>query len=268
MDSFVPRNRLTRVMRDSAKALADLVCPPECLFCRRLLSSDRMFCQDCHERLVSSYHHCLRCAAPVPPVVPNADCIKCRKANWRFDRVLALGPYRGRLREAIIRMKQPHETLLRRGIAALMAGKLDSVVMSHAGSQELCQHTVVTSVPNHWTHAMLGAADTAGELAAEIAKRTGFPLMTGMIRRTRNTSKQGMLSWSERTKNVHDAFQIRDPDKLKERHVMLVDDVLTSGATAAEIARRLKKHQVAAVTVLVAARGTGTREANTSLADP
>lgn len=263
-----------------ARALAELICPPECLWCEALLrpaskeppaardqpvSTNQPisqgyrvawdFCGDCHGKLVSDYHRCQKCATPIPAVVPNADCHRCRSANWRFDRVLTLGPYRDRLREVVIRMKKPSQDLLRRGVGRLLADQAADHFSDFQGEEPL-----IIPVPNFWTHAIFGVADAAGDLARHVARETGFPCRTDTVRRIRKTAKQGMLSWSERTENVRGAFKIPRAGRLTARHVILVDDVLTSGATCAEIASRLKKAGVASVTVLVAARGTGARE--------
>jgi predicted amidophosphoribosyltransferase len=69
-----------------------------------------------------------------------------------------------------------------------------------------------------------------------------------------------MLSWTERTHNVRGAFKLRPTQRIAGRHVIVVDDVLTSGATADEIAKLLLAGGAASVSVAVAARGTGARE--------
>jgi predicted amidophosphoribosyltransferase len=69
-----------------------------------------------------------------------------------------------------------------------------------------------------------------------------------------------MLAWSNRTGNVQHAFRVRRPKQLAGRHILLVDDVFTSGATAAELTRCLLKAGASRVTIAVAARGTGVRD--------
>ena len=75
-----------------------------------------------------------------------------------------------------------------------------------------------------------------------------------------------MLPWSERRQNVRNAFQVKHRESLIGRHVYLVDDVLTSGATAAEISRLLMKAGARRVDVVVIARGTGVRESSPTAA--
>jgi predicted amidophosphoribosyltransferase len=123
---------------------------------------------------------------------------------------------------------------------------------------------IVVPVPNHWTHAFGGAADAAGSLARSLSNKTGWELNTRIVRRIRKTAKQGMLSWSERKQNVRGAFKISDAKQVTARHVIVVDDVLTTGATSAELSSRLKRAGAASVSVVVAARGTGARESSSA----
>jgi predicted amidophosphoribosyltransferase len=69
-----------------------------------------------------------------------------------------------------------------------------------------------------------------------------------------------MLSWTERTHNVRGAFKLKPTPRIVGRHIIVVDDVLTSGATADEIAKLLLAGGAASISVAVAARGTGARE--------
>jgi ComF family protein len=217
-----------------------------------------MLCSHCRHQLVSDYHRCQRCAAPIPPVVPSKDCHRCRDANWKIDQVVTLGPYRDALRDAVIRIKKPREDLLRRAIAQLIADEL--TLLFPRGTSENTSPPILLPVPNYWNHQLLGAADTAGDLARELSRSTQLPVQSGMIRRIRKTSKQGMLSWTERIENVRGAFQIQANKFVHGRHVVVVDDVLTSGATCCEIARKLKRAGASQVTVVVSARGMGARE--------
>ncbi|RMF38814.1 MAG: ComF family protein, partial [Planctomycetota bacterium] len=125
------------------------------------------------------------------------------------------------------------------------------------------ERSTLVPVPNHWTHGLGGAADCAGELARELARRLGVSLARRAIVRTRSTAKQGMLTWAERRKNMRGAFRLRDAKMLTARHVILVDDVMTSGATLHELAKVARAGQAATIDAAVVARGTGTRDVPT-----
>ncbi len=120
--------RLPRALADATRSLADLLAPAECRLCSRTLTvvdglapeGANAFCPDCFRDVLSDYHHCLRCAAPVARVLDNETCIQCRKRKFRFDRVVVLGPYDAALRDIVVRMKRPPEALLRRSMGELM----------------------------------------------------------------------------------------------------------------------------------------------------
>ena len=230
----------------------NLVLPPECTWCLEPVADGKALCDGCHTRLSTVYSCCHKCAMPVPAVVDRSSCMRCRDQGWRFDRVVALGPYRGRLREAILLMKKPTFEALARAAGTVLAERLRG---------EQCQIDVVVPVPNHWTRRLAHRTSTAETLSGSIAENWRVPLYLNAVRRIRRTEKQGMLAWSLRTSNVQRAFQVVRPARLVGRKVLLVDDVFTSGATAAELARCLLKAGAASVTVAVAARGTGTRHA-------
>ena len=229
-----------------------MLCPPECVWCECPTEPEQRFCEDCLRLFVSSYYRCQRCASPLPPVVPNDACSRCTEAKWRFSAVMTLGPYRGRLREAVILMKKKPFELLRRGVGELMTEELLK--------QSMDSSPLLISVPNHWTRTWFRSVCQASSLAESVSNSSGFPLLRGVVRRSRRTAKQGMLSWTERTNNVRGAFKLQPTKRIVGKHVIVIDDVLTSGATANEIAKLLLKGGAAQVSVAVAARGTGARE--------
>lgn len=189
---------------------------------------------------------------PLPAVLPEDDCIRCRGKRWKFGRVVAVGPYQHLLRDYVIRIKRNSDHGLRQALAELLAEQVRQDGLGDGDS-------LVIPVPNFWTHAFGGAADAAGLLVGVLAKSLRLEAGTRIVRKVRKTGKQGMLPWSERAQNVGGAFVVKHAQCLTGRHVFLVDDVLTSGATAAEVAKVLWAAGASSVDVLVVARGTGTR---------
>lgn len=247
----------TKLAAISARAL---LCPTECVWCEVPTVEEETFCADCRLVFVSDYYRCRRCASPLPPVVPNNRCARCDAARWRFSEVVTLGPYRGRLREAVILMKKRRHELLRRGMGLLVAEMLQGC--------DFGATPLLVPVPNHWSRNLLRGVCPASSLAQAISIGTNWPVASGVVSRRRKTAKQGMLSWTERKQNVRGAFVVPDRavPRIKHQSIVVVDDVLTSGATANEIARLLLKHGAAKVSVAVVARGTGAREAVTKSA--
>lgn len=237
----------------------DLIYPPECAWCQAPCELTERLCDGCRARFVSGYYRCHKCAAPLPQVLPNHDCARCRQARWRFSRVITLATYRGDMRRAIISMKRNRFEPLRRAMADLLGQQL-LLEPKHTDALPL-----LIPVPYHWSHAFSSSANTAELLAQGIAITSGWPIAQRIVRRMRKTSKQGLLSWAERKTNVRHAFSVKSPDGIRGRQVWLVDDVMTSGATAAELARLLLKSGAAQVNVAVVARGTGVRESGATV---
>jgi competence protein ComFC len=187
---------------------------------------------------------------PVPEVVDRSSCLRCRDQRWRFERAIALGPYRGKLREAIILMKRPVFESLALAAGRLLAEKLE---------REQVAFDAIVPVPNHWTRRLAHKTSAAESLATAISRHSKRPMLLSLAKRRRRTQKQGMLAWSNRPENVKEAFQVRRSRRIVGKKILLVDDVLTSGATAAELTRCLLAAGAAAVNIAVAARGTGSR---------
>jgi ComF family protein len=232
--------------------LCSLVYPPLCALCETEIAMGSRLCTDCLAQLAPDNYCCQRCAMPLPSVLPNNDCIHCRKAGWRFSRVVALGHYRGRLKEAVIVSKKMKADSLRYALAEQLALKIRRCLPCLEQ-----QNPLFVPVPNHWTRALSGAAPTAFHLASLLARHTGWPVKTNIVRRIRKTGKQGMLSITERKQNMRGAFEKIGAESLSGRHVLIVDDVLTSGATANELARQVHRCNPADITVVVVARATG-----------
>ncbi len=240
---------------ESCSWTLDLVLPPQCAWCSEPIDHDQRLCRECYDVLNRQASCCQRCAMPLPAVVDTTSCPRCRESGWRFDRVLALGPYRGKLREAIILIKKPSFEPL-----AVAAGELLAMRLKQDGIQP----DVVIPVPNHWTQRATHRTSAAESLASTIARSLRVPLNTRAITRKRRTKKQGMLAWSNRPANVKDAFGVRRRESISGKHVLLVDDVFTSGATASELTRCMLKVGVSKVTVAVTARGTGSRDGSST----
>jgi len=112
---------------------------------------------------------------------------------------------------------------------------------------------VVAAVPLHWLRKWRRGFNQSELLARQVARSTGVPLVSA-LRRVRATPAQAGLSHTGRRRNVATAFRSRRPASLEGRSILLIDDVLTTGSTAAACARALKKGGASRVLVLTVAR--------------
>jgi ComF family protein len=135
--------------------------------------------------------------------------------------------------------------------------------MARAGEELLSQADVLVPVPLHWRRGWSRRYNQSGALARVLEKQTNVPVARNALRRIRPTQQQIGLSRSQRAANVQGAFKVL-PDRAHEiqgRRVVLVDDVLTSGATTDACARALLRARAAQVDVLVFARVVDTHKA-------
>ena len=128
--------------------------------------------------------------------------------------------------------------------------------MAHAGRELLAEADVLVPVPLHWKRGWSRRYNQSGALARVIERQTGVKLSSEALRRVRPTQQQIGLSRKDRASNVQGAFKVAADrqDLIHGRRVVLIDDVLTSGATVDACARALLRAKAASVNVLVFAR--------------
>lgn len=237
-----------------AAGVVDLVYPPCCAWCEVDLDGAarrERFCEACLRELgAAAEYRCPKCAAAVAPTFTGNDCPWCREHELRFDRAFALGRYAGPLRDAVLRLKRP-------GCEALAAGMVDLLWRQVGDSLAAEAVDLVVPVPMHWRRRVLRSHSDAELLAAHAARRLSRPLLRRALTRIRATRTQAGLSPPQRRENVHAAFRVRRPTVVRGKTVLLVDDILTTGATCSEAARVLKKAGAIHVAVAVLGRAQG-----------
>jgi len=175
------------------------------------------------------------------PLDEEGVCRLCRSGARGFDTAYCFGAYEGTLRELIHLFKYGRMKPLAKPLAAHMALPLDR------------QFDVVVPMPLHWRRQWQRGFNQSELLARLTARRRGIP-MVNAVRRTRATSAQAGLSNAARRENVAGAFRVRKPRAVEARRVLLIDDVMTTGATASACALALKRAGAKSVTLLALAR--------------
>ncbi len=239
-------------MRAILQGLLHLLYPGACHVCNVPLPPDAgPFCAECHNALtVDPQGQCPRCAGTVGPFAQVAEgCRHCRDTCFPFDRVIRLGPYEGRLREIILRMKHSSGEPLAELVGETWAECSDAQLRSLGAD-------LIVPVPLHWLRRWRRGYNQSEALARPLATRLGLSCEPGCLRRVRNTPLQPSQSAAARRDNVRGAFVARGR-ALTGRKVLLVDDVLTTGSTAGEAARALRRAGARAVVVAVLARAHG-----------
>lgn len=197
---------------------------------------------------VDPFDACPWCAETVGPHTDTADgCPECRGESLGFDRAIRLGPYAGKLRDAVLRTK----TLGGEGLADLLGRTFAEVRGEDIRAERV---DLVTAVPLHWMRRLMRGYNQSAAIARELAAGLGLPFDPYLLRRVRRTPQQLQPSRDARRENVKGAFRVRRRANLAGRAVLVVDDVLTTGSTAGEVARTLKAGGAGRVVVAVLAR--------------
>jgi ComF family protein len=248
---------LAETGRALGRGLVELLYPPACVLCTAATESGATgaaghFCGSCLSRLTDDPHPCCpRCAADVGPfALVEGGCSRCRDESFAFERTLRLGPYDGLLREVVLRLKHHSGE----GLAELM-GELWA---THAGEQLRTSTSpvdlLVVPLPLHWWRRLRRGYNQSAAIAHGIAHFLKLPISPACLHRIRNTPQQAHQTPAARKENIRGAFRARNHPCLKGRTVLLVDDVMTSGSTAAAAARALRAAGAARVVVGILAR--------------
>jgi predicted amidophosphoribosyltransferase len=194
---------------------------------------------------------CDRCGAPVGPYVDSSNgCTYCRGERFHFEKVIRLGVYDGGLREVCLQGKTASgQAIVSAATMLLWSRELSAFSNLKAD--------VVLPVPRHWTDRFARSSHSTGTIARLISRRLQLGEPAPILKKIRRTLVQSSLPAGRRRTNVKGAFRVPRGIELAGAHVLLVDDVLTTGATADEASKILKQAGATRVTVAVLARGLG-----------
>ncbi|HUS07378.1 MAG TPA: ComF family protein [Bryobacteraceae bacterium] len=228
----------------------NLVFPDECRVCEKTLHefSRVPVCSAClqdSKPLLADYF-CIDCKTPflnASPLDENGRCGLCRRGLTGFDATYSFGEYEGTLRKLIHLFKYSHMQPLAKPL-----GKMLLSVLPREN-----RYDMVVPMPLHWLRRWKRGFNQSQLLARVVAGRLGTPLVSA-LRRKRATLPQAGLSNAQRRSNVAGAFVVRKRAIVKDRHILLVDDVMTTGATLAASASALKRAGASRITVLTVAR--------------
>jgi len=230
-----------KLLRGFSRCLEQLLAPGVCLGCGCDPGDTSLLCAVCRERIAAVPDPCHYCGQPNP--LQGTVCPACRLDPPRWQRLTAPLHYRGITRDYLLELKHAQSTHLAK---ALCRHCLDAFRMLSPGPE------VLLPVPLHRSRLLERGFNQADEIARIWSADLGIPVDRRSLTRERATPLQSGLSAQQRSDNVRQAFAWRA--RRDYRHVALVDDIVTTGSTAAEITRLLHRHGVEFVEVWALAR--------------
>lgn len=235
--------------KQGAKWLLDQVLPPTCSGCGVVQTESQTLCADCWAPLTFLGRPCCEaCGYPFDYEVPDLSlCGACTREHPPYDRARSALAYDEASKDLILAFKHADKT-----DTTLLFAKW----MKMAGANLAADCDVIIPVPLHWTRLFARRYNQAALLAHALGKLSDTPVIADALIRHRRTPSQGRMGVKARTRNVTGAFRVAPKYRtaLKNKRILLVDDVFTTGATVGSTAKVLRRIGVSGVDVITLAR--------------
>jgi len=238
--------------RTLSRLLLDSLLPPQCLSCGAAVDTPGNLCAACFQEITFITSPCCdSCGVPFDgAVIDDLICGACLQDRPAFERARAAFVYSAESRGLVLKLKHGDRT----DAAAHFARWLQ-----RAGAEVISTCDVIVPVPLHRWRLLIRSYNQAALLANAVGGLAGKPVAVNVLSRIKSTPSQGKRDRIARRRNVAKAFAVSNAERIGGKRVLLVDDVLTSGATAEACARCMLDAGARAVDVLVLARVTGGR---------
>jgi len=230
-------------------AIASLLYPPVCTICAATVAHGEYLCGECDTkttRIVPPF--CAKCSEPFAGAITSEfTCANCEHRSLHFDAAVAAYRSRGIVRRVILDFKYGRQFHLRHPVAHWLLAALDDDRLRGR------RFNIIIPVPLHPARHRQRGFNQAGLLAELLSAHMSIQAKPA-LERIRYTTTQTAFDRAERMENLHGAFRLRKNADVRDLHVLLIDDVLTTGSTLSECARVLKKAGALSVHAATAAR--------------
>ena len=216
---------MVSLLNKTYRYLKQIIAPPFCAYCKRFLEVDAVLCQPCVEK--------------ISPVVSH----EIEVTKTKRMRVLAVGRYEDPLRALILAKSSSQR------IASVQLGKL---IWGMSNLPNI-PFDYIVPIPLHWTRYSWRGYNQAQEIARVIAQESSKPMLN-LLRRTKRTPYLTYYAADARQEKMREVFALRNKADMRGKHILLVDDMMTTGATLKEAARELWKSKPTSITAAVIAR--------------
>jgi competence protein ComFC len=234
---------------DLVSATASLLYPATCVVCAANVERAEYLCGDCRQRAPRiAAPFCAKCSEPFPGAITQTfSCANCEHRVLHFDCAVAAYRSRGVVRRLVHQFKYAKQRHLRHPVADWLRETL------HDPRLRGRHFDLIIPVPLHPARQRERGFNQAELLADLLAASTNLP-MRNALERIRYTTTQTAYDRAERMENLHGAFRLRKNRDVRGLHVLLIDDVLTTGSTLSECARVLRKAGAVSVHAATVAR--------------
>ena len=243
------KRNLKYKLRKTKDWMLNLVFPKQvkCLVCGRDLQeiSEIEFCASCLSEMEEITDKCCeKCGCKL--IAEEKLCLNCQSKERYFDIGRSCYVFDGSVRHLIHQLKFGNKPYIARAFAPMLRDKLKELNWDY---------DVIIPVPLFPKHKKERGYNQSEMLARELLKDVDKPLNTTALIKIKDTSKQLTLGYSDRLSNLDGAFKVEDKESIKGKDILLIDDVMTTGATANACSEALRKANVRSIKVLTVAHG-------------
>jgi ComF family protein len=224
------------VLKSIAQGCIDIIFPLNCLHCGQfdVLTAEQPLCRQCLELIpYNKPPFCIGCSRHLPQYTEQGLCQDCREQPPLFDNAWVFTRYEGVMMPLIRAFKFHNKTSLRHTFRHMANIFLNRYSVS-------LKADMLIPVPIHPARLRERTYNQSELLASVLEDLSGIPVEAGLLAKHRLTPRQSDLRRKERWTNIQGAFRIEHPSRVRGKSIFLVDDLLTTGATASEAARVLK----------------------------
>ncbi|MDD4893705.1 MAG: ComF family protein [Candidatus Omnitrophica bacterium] len=240
------------MLRRFLGVLTDIMYPKTCLVCKKQLDrqerADNFVCIECWGKIKKNPPpFCFSCGRHLKKPVTHNVCAACRRKQLHFDRAFSPCIYEGTIKELIHAFKYQGKDYL----GHILTGLMTEFIEEYNLPMDMLD--LIMPVPLHKARLREREFNQAQILSEHICRKFNKQISTDALSRLRPTKTQTELETGERFLNVMDSFTVNKKEGIKGKNILLVDDVLTTGATCSEAARSLKDAGAGIVFVLTLA---------------
>lgn len=229
----------------------NLIYPPHCLICRQYAPRQQpheLLCPSCQSKIaLNRPPFCQKCSRHLKGPHPSPLCQDCVQFHPAFDFAWSACLFQEPLRSLLHQFKYHQKTQMRHLLVHLMNTFISTQHL------DIAQFDALLPIPLHATRKRERGYNQSALLAQGLAREWQIPLAKHILKRTQPTPSQTHLHQKERWTNLHEAFTMKPFTSLKGRSILIIDDLLTTGATTSHAAKVLKQAGAKTVGVLTVA---------------
>lgn len=241
---------ILKVAKEYSDAALDLIYPSKtiCYSCGNTIKREQKhsLCPNCYNLLsFIPEHSCYKCGIPLRMIEDGPNCEECKKTFYFFHKAIAVVKYEEIVKRLIYRFKYSNHTYLSRTMGSMMADKLE---------EEGIEADLIIPIPLYKNKEKERGFNQSALLSKYISEKINIPVNTNNLIRVKNTKVMHSLSKKERVENVKDAFKVVDKWVIKDKSILLIDDIYTTGSTVNICSKLLIEAGAKLIIVLTFAR--------------